>query len=120
MGRNKKYKVVDRIFYECYDGSVDTDTIIDIEDQSYITESGKEIHYQWLVLWRDGKVSSGIENYNCLSPSNPKCRSLIQQFAKFDKKRNEVIDSIVEIMLPWEKNIQEEIIKLLKVKLSLE
>lgn len=120
MGRNKKYKVGDRIFYECCDGSVNTDIIIDIEDTSYINDRGKEVSYQWLTLWRDGNVSSGIEDYNCLSPSNPKCRSLVQQFAKFDKKRDDVIGSIVEIMSPWDKNIQEEIMKLLKVKLSLE
>lgn len=119
MGMNKKYKIGDRIFYELYDGSIGTDIIIDIEDKSYITDRGKEIPYQQLIVWRDGKASSGIEDYNCLSPSNPKCKSLAQQFAKFDKKRNEVINSIVEIMSPWDKRIQKDIVKLLKVKLLL-
>lgn len=119
MGRKRKYKVGDRIFYECYDGSIDTDIIIDIENR-YYTDCGKEIPYQWLVLWRDGNVSSGIEDYSCLSPSNPKCKIIAQQFARFDRKRDEVIDSIVEIMSLWDKRVQEDIVKLLKVRLSLE
>lgn len=120
MGRNKKYKVGDRIFYECYDGSIETDFVIDIEDQYYTDERDKKHPFQWLVLWRDGNCSSGIEDYNCLSPSNPKCKDIAQQFAKFDKKRDEVIDSIVEIMSSWDKSIQEDIVKLLKLKLSLD
>ena len=112
----KKYKVGDRIFYECYDGSVNTSIVIDIKDRSYTTDRGKEIPYQWLVFWRDDNYSSGIESYNCLSPNNPKCKSLAQQFARFDKKKDEVIDSIIEIMSPWESKIQLEIIDTLKLK----
>lgn len=115
----KKYKVGDRIFYESYpDGNVYSEIVIDVREESYLDDRGRKHPYQWLTLWRDGNCSSGIENYNCLSPSNPKVKELAKKFAKFDKQKDSVMDSIMNILSPWEKEIQEEIFELLKLQLN--
>ena len=114
----KTYKVGDRIFYECYDGSIESSIVIDIRNESYLDDRGREHPYQWLTLWRDGNCSSGIENYNCLSPNDPKVKELTKKFAKFDKQKDSIMDSIMNIFSPWEKEIQEEIFELLKMKID--
>ena len=113
-----KYKVGDRIFYECYDGSIESSIVIDVEEKSYLDDRGREHLYQWLTLWREGNCSSGIENYNCLSLNDPKVKELAKKFAKFDKQKDSVMDSIMDIFSPWEKEIQEEIFELLKMKID--
>lgn len=118
MHHLKNYKVGDRIFYECYDGTIETDTIIEIKDEFYIDDKGKKIPYQWLTLWRDGNCSSGIEDYNTLSPRDPKCKELVKRFSKFDKQKDEILNSLCDIISPWDKCIQEEILKLLNIKLN--
>lgn len=115
----KKYKVGDRIFYECdSDGCIYSEIVIDVEETFYIDDKGKKIPYQWLTLWRDGNCSSGIENYSCLSPNDPKVKELVKKFAKFDKQKDSIMNSIIDILSPWEKEIQEEIIELLKSRLN--
>ena len=116
----KNYKVGDRIFYECFDGSIGTNVIIDIKDDFYFDDRDREIHYQWLTTWRDGNCSASIESYRCLSPGNPKCRKLSKKYRKFDKQKDSIIDSIIDILSPWGKEIQEEIIELLKIQLKAE
>ena len=113
----KKYKVGDRIFYECtYDNKIQSDIVLEVEDSVYQTDKGKEIKYQWLTVWREGNCSEGIENYNCLSPKDPKCAELAKAYAKFDKQKDKIIDSIMSIMAPWDQEVQRDIIKLLKIK----
>ena len=115
----KTYKVGDRIFYEYVgDGSIGSSIVIDVEEKSYLDDRGREHPYQWLTLWRDGNCSSGIENYNCLSSNDPKVRELAKKFAKFDKQKDSVMNSIMNILSPWEEEIQEEIFELLKLRLN--
>jgi len=115
----KNYKVGDRVFYEAYpSGEICTDIVKKVEEDSYINDKGKEISCQWLVLWEDGNCSSGIENYNCLSSNNPKCRDIAKQYTKFDKQKDEIIDSIMKIISPFDNAIHKDIIKLLETKIK--
>lgn len=116
----KTYKVGDRIFYECFNGSIETAIVIKVRKESYIDDNGKKIPYSWLITYEteNGRFSTGIEDYNCLSINNPKCKELAAKYKKFDKKKDTIINSILTIMSPWEKNIQSEIINLLKLKLN--
>ena len=114
----KNYKVGDRIFYECYDGTIESSIIIEVKDEFYIDDKGKKIPYQFLTLWRDGSCSSGIEDYNTLSPNDPKCKELTKKFAKFDEQKDSILESLLNILSPWEKEIQEEILELLKIQLN--
>lgn len=114
-----KYKVGDRIFYECdSDGHIYSEIVIEVKEEFYLDDRGKKIPYQLLTLWRDGNCSSGIENYNCLSPNDPKVKELVKKFAKFDKQKDSIMESLLNILSPWEKEIQEEIMKLLKLKID--
>lgn len=117
----RKYKVGDRIFFEYFGGTIDTAIVLKTTEQSYINDNGKEVSYQWLTTYESdcGKVSCGIEDYSCLSSINPKCRVLAVQCKKFDKKKDKIINSILEIMSPWESKIQSEIIDTIKLKLNL-
>ena len=114
----KKYKPGDRVFYECYDGSIESSIVIDIRSESYLDDRRRKHPYQWLTLWREGNCSSGIENYNCLSPNDPKVKELAKKFAKFDKQKDSIMDSLLIIFSPWEEEIQKEIIDLLKTKIN--
>lgn len=112
-----KYKVGDRIFYESYpDGCIYSEIVIDVREEFYLDDRGRKHPYQWLTLWREGNCSSGIEDYNCLSPNDPKVKELAKKFKGFDKQKDSIINSIMEILSPWEKEIQKEIIDLLKSK----
>ena len=115
----RKYKVGDRIFYKCdSDSHIYSEIVIDVEEKSYLDGRGREHPYQWLTLWRDGNCSSGIESYSCLSPNDPKIRELTKKFAKFDKQKDSIIESLLNIFSPWEKEIQKEILELLKIQLN--
>ena len=117
----KNYKIGDRIFYKSYcDGCIYSKIVIDVEEKFYFDEKGKKIPYQWLTLWRDGNASTGIENYSCLSPNNPKVKEIAKKFAKFDKQKDSIMDSLLNILSSWGKEIQEEIIELLKIQLKAE
>lgn len=117
--KTKNYKVGDRIFYESdSDGRIYSEIVIDVEEESYLDDRGRKHPYQWLTLWRDGNCSSGIENYSCLSPNDPKCKELVKKFAKFDKQKDSIMESLLNILSPWEKEMQEEIIELLKSKID--
>ena len=114
-----KYKVGDRIFYEYYDdGTIGSSIILEVEDKSYLDDRGRKHPYQWLTIWREGNCSSGIENYNCLSPNDPKVKELAKKFVKFDKQKDSIMDSLLNILSPWEEEIQKEIIDLLKSKIN--
>ena len=113
------YKVGDRVFYESYsDGRIYSEIVIDIKEESYFDDRGRKHPYQFLILWRDGSCSSGIEDYNTLSPNDPKIKELVKKFAKFDKQKDSIMESLLNIFSPWEKEIQNEILELLKIQLN--
>lgn len=115
----KKYKPGDRIFYENdSDGCIYSEIVIDVAEEYYLDDRGRKHPYQWLTLWREGNCSSGIENYDCLSPNDPKVKELAKKFTKFDKQKDSIINSIMEILSPWEEEIQKEVIDLLKSKIN--
>lgn len=117
----KKYKVGDRIFYELYPSKeVETAIIKRIEDQSYIDDNGKEIPFKWFVLWESGNCSSGIEDYSCLSYNDPRVKEIIKKYKKFDKEKDNIVESIVKMMSPYDKFLQKELIELLKIKFNIE
>jgi hypothetical protein len=46
MARRKKYKVGDRIFFEHYDGTIDTAIVLEIKPESYVDDNGKTVNYE--------------------------------------------------------------------------
>ena len=92
--------------------------MIDIKDESYIADNGKEVPYQWLVLWKDGNATTGIEDYSCLSPNSPRVKELAKSYAAFDKHKDEIISKILDLLHPWQKPMQEEILKLVNISLN--
>ena len=117
----KQYKVGDRIFFERSDGSIESAIVIKVTKAFYLDDKGKEIPYFWLTTWEseDGRTSCGIEDYNCLSENDPRCKELVAKYKKFDNQRENIINSILKIMSPWESGIQSEIIDLLNIKLHI-
>ena len=119
--RTKNYKVGDRVFYETYlDKEVCTDTVKRVREEHYIDDNGKEIPYKWLTLWENGNCSSGIEDYNCLPYNDPRVKELIKKLKKFDKEKHDIIDSIMQMISPYGKLAQTEILDTLKIKLDIE
>ena len=70
----KNIKVGDRIYYECYDGTIETAIVTKIEPRTYL-DSGKRFDYNMLFTG----PHSAIEDYNTLSPSNRKVRAYIKE-----------------------------------------
>lgn len=119
--RTKDYKVGDRVFYETYPNKeICTDTVKRVREEYYINDNGKEISYKWLTLWESGNCSSGIEDYNCLPYNDPRIKERIKKFKKFDKEKNVIIDSIIQMLSPYDKFAQIELLDTLKIKLSIE
>lgn len=119
--RRKEYKVGERVFYECYpSGEIGTAIIKRIESESYKDDNGKEIPFKWLILQEVANCSSGIEDYNCLPYNDPRVKELIKQYKKIDKEKDNIVESIVEMLSPYGKSIQEEFIELIKIKLNIE
>lgn len=90
MGRRKKYKVGDRIFFEFYDGTIGTKTVVGIKPETYINDYGKEVGYDWL----ETSYNSGIEDYNTLPLSDPRVKALMKEL----KKQDECADIIREFV----------------------
>lgn len=119
--RRKEYNVGDRIFYECYpSGEVDTAIIKRIKNESYIDDKGKEVPFKWLILWESGNCSSGIEDYSCLPYNDPRVKELIKKYKKFDEEKDNIVESIVKMLSPYNKSAVEEAIELVKIKLNIE
>ncbi len=116
--RSKKYKLGDRVFYECIDGSIKTSIVQDVEEESYIDDKGREIPYQMLIFDKGDHWSICTESYNCLSLNDPRCKHLVKQYEQFDSQKDKIISSIMEIMSPFRKSIQEEILELLRFKIK--
>ena len=72
MKRN--IKIGDRIYYECYDGTIETSIVTKIEPQTYY-DNGKWVDYNMLFT---GPYSA-IEDYNTLAPSNHKVKTYIKE-----------------------------------------
>ena len=73
MQRN--IKVGDRIYYECYDGTIGTSIVTKIEPRTTYWDNGKRFDYNMLFT---GPYSA-IEDYNTLSPSNRKLKAYIKE-----------------------------------------
>lgn len=112
-----KYKVGDRIFYKTIDGEVETDIVVEIRNEFYY-DNNKRIDYQWLIMYNDGNCSSGIEDYNCISPNSRECKELNKIYRRFDRHRESVIGSIMEILNKWEKPLQKEILKIIEMQIQ--
>lgn len=118
--RYKNYKVGDRIFFEDYEGNVMTDIVLEVEDKSYETDRGYPFHYQWLTVWRSesGRCSSGVENYSCISPNNPRVRELAKRYAKFDKNKDKLIDDMLKLLEEYDDEIKRDAVKLLNIRVG--
>ena len=73
MQRN--IKVGDRIYYECYDGTIGTSIVTKIEPRTTYWDNDKRFDYNMLFTG----LHSAIEDYNTLSPSNRKVRAYIKE-----------------------------------------
>ena len=94
MGRRKKYKVGDRLFYENYDGTVGTATVLEIKPRSYVDDNGKTVNYNMLVTERGANWFSSTEDYNTLPLSDPRVKALLKEL----KKQDEFADIIREFV----------------------
>jgi len=94
MITNNKHKVGDRIFFEYYDGTVGTATVLEIKPKSYVDDSGKTVNYNMLITWKSGNCSSGIEDYGTLPLSDPRVKELQKQLAKQDSLAQDIRDWI--------------------------
>ena len=94
MSRRKKYKVGDRIFFEYYDGTVGTATVLEIIPDTYTDENNKLIHYDKLVTYKGEHFKEQIEDYETLPLSDPRVKELQKQLAKQDNLAQDVRDWI--------------------------
>ena len=69
---NKKYKVGDWIFFECYDGSIGDAVVTKIEPRLYEDrrEDGRSVSVSYDMLYL-GK-NTATEDYNCLDEDDPR------------------------------------------------
>jgi hypothetical protein len=95
MGRRKKYKVGDRIFFEYYDGSIGSKIVQDIKPESYVDDNGRTINYDMLITWESGNCSSGTEDYNTLPLSDPRVKALMKQFKEQDKIAKQIRELVI-------------------------
>ena len=91
MQRN--IKVGDRIYYECYDGTIGTSIVTKIEPRTYL-DSG----YDYNMLFTG--PYSAIEDYNTLAPSNSKVRAYIKEVKT---KRKALINEALVFAYPDKK-----------------
>lgn len=98
MKRN--IKVGDRIYYECYDGTIETSTVTKIEPRTYY-DNGKWCDYNMLFT---GPYSA-IEDYNTLSPSNRKVKAYIKGMKA---KREALINEALMFAYPDRKIFSKE------------
>ena len=85
-------KVGDRIYYECYDGTIGTSIVTKIEPRTY-WDNGKKYDYNMLFT---GPYSA-IEDYNTLAPSNRKVRAYIKELKA---KRKALINEALVFAYP--------------------
>ena len=98
MQRN--IKVGDRIYYECYDGTIGTSIVTKIEPRTYL-DNGKRFDYNMLFTG----PHSVIEDYNTLAPSNKKVRAYIKEVKA---KRKALINEALMFAYPDRKDFSKE------------
>lgn len=96
MKRN--IKVGDRIYYECYDGTIETSIVTKIEPRTYL-DSG----YDFNMLYTG--PHSAIEDYNTLAPSNRKVKAYIKEMKV---KREALINEALMFAYPDRKGFSKE------------
>ena len=96
MQRN--IKVGDRIYYECYDGTIETSIVTKIEPRTYL-DSG----YDFNMLYTG--PHSAIEDYNTLAPSNRKVKAYIKEVKS---KRESLINEALVFAYPDKKCFSKE------------
>ena len=99
MQRN--IKVGDRIYYECYDGTIGTSIVTKIESRTHLLING--IKYDYNMLFTG--PHSAIEDYNTLSPSNRKVRAYIKEVKA---KRKALINEALVFAYPDRKDFSKE------------
>ena len=103
----KKYKQGDRIFFECFDGSIGSDIVLKVEErEGAIDMTDKVRKYQ--MLYTDENTC--IENYNCLKPSDPKCKDIAKQYKAFDKKKKPIAEAINKALEPLSNDLKKELL----------
>lgn len=93
----KNYKIGDRIFYECFDGTIDSDIIVDIQEDSYFNDRNREVKFNSLITWKSesGNCSTAIEDYNTLPESDPRVKEYITKIKeKLNGKINDLYLSV--------------------------
>ena len=98
MQRN--IKVGDRIYYECYDGTIGTSIVTEIEPQTY-WDYGKKFDYNMLYTG----PNTYIEDYNTLAPSNPKVKAFIKEMKT---KREALINEALMFAYPDRKGFSKD------------
>ena len=98
MKRN--IKVGDRIYYECFDNTIGTAIVTKIEPRTY-WDNGKRYDFNMLST---GSYTA-IEDYNTLSPSNPKVKTYIK---KMKAKREALINEALVFAYPNRKDFSKE------------
>ena len=111
MKRN--IKIGDRVFYECYDGTIDSDIVRGINPSSYIDDSGKEINYNELIFEynNNGYPSVVLEDYNTLSKRNPKVKAFYNEKKKIGE---DLLNELYEVTNAKTKNEKAIVHKLIK------
>ena len=98
MKRN--IKVGDRIYYEYFDGTIETAIVTKIEPRTYL-DKGKRYDFNMLST---GPYTA-IEDYNTLLPSNPKVKTYIK---KMKAKRDALINEALMFAYPNRKDFSKE------------
>ena len=89
MGRRKKYKVGDRIFFEYLDGTIGTEIVLEVISDTYIDGNNKP--YDMLVTHKSGEqFSEEIEDYNTLPYSDPRVKAMMKELKKQDEFADEI------------------------------
>lgn len=98
MKRN--IKVGDRIYYKCFDNTIETAIVTKIEPRNY-WNNGKRYDFNMLST---GPYTA-IEDYNTLSPSNPKVKTYIKEIKA---KREALINEALMFTYPDRKDFSKE------------
>lgn len=98
MKRN--IKVGDRIYYECFDNTIETAIVTKIEPRIY-WENGKRYNFNMLST---GPYTA-IEDYNTLALSNPKVKAYIKEMKA---KRKALINEALMFAYPDRKEFSKE------------
>lgn len=99
MKRN--IKVGDRIYFDYFDGRIDSAVVISIRPETTTDIYGKEFSFNRLYTG----PHTCIEDYNTLSPSNPKVKAYIKEMKA---KREAIINEALMFAYPDRKGFSKE------------